>query len=281
MRRDGTLVEVDGRPALRFQRRYSKPIERVWRAVTEADELAQWFPTNVEGERVVGASLRFVDDEQRAAAQAAGEPTRAEGPMFEGSVVAYDPPTLFELVWGTETLRFELEPHGSGTTLVFTHILSHESVAARNGSGWHMCLAALDALLDDDAPAGDEHHWKTVYDDYLDRMGPSLGVAHADGSMTWERSTHVPRERVHAATSDAEEIATWADRAAVGEPLRWQVEERPEDTRYWLTLEKAGDDPELAATWHARLVQLDLYLAAGQVVPVAHDRWIPAYRDRT
>jgi uncharacterized protein YndB with AHSA1/START domain len=40
---DGTLETIDGRPALRIERRLAHTVARVWRAVTEPDELAQWF----------------------------------------------------------------------------------------------------------------------------------------------------------------------------------------------------------------------------------------------
>ena len=38
-----TQQTVDGRPALRFERRLKHSVERVWRAVTEPAELARWF----------------------------------------------------------------------------------------------------------------------------------------------------------------------------------------------------------------------------------------------
>jgi uncharacterized protein YndB with AHSA1/START domain len=41
---DGTLETIDGRPALRFERRLAHSVERVWRAVSEPAELARWFP---------------------------------------------------------------------------------------------------------------------------------------------------------------------------------------------------------------------------------------------
>ncbi|MGH3693962.1 MAG: SRPBCC domain-containing protein [Pseudonocardiaceae bacterium] len=44
----GTYLEHDGRPAVRFQRTYPHPIERVWAAVTEPDELSHWFPCAVQ-----------------------------------------------------------------------------------------------------------------------------------------------------------------------------------------------------------------------------------------
>src|SRR5215211_1259069 len=82
MTKEGTLVHIEGRPALRFERRYAHPLERVWRAVTDPAEMAAWFPSNVEGERAVGAELVFADEEQRARATEAGEPTREEGPAL-------------------------------------------------------------------------------------------------------------------------------------------------------------------------------------------------------
>lgn len=275
MTREGALVTIDGKPALRFERRYRHPMERVWRAISDPDEMTRWFPSNVEGERAVGAELTFVDEAQRAAAREAGEPTRADGPMFRGTVVTYDPPKVFSFTWGGELLRFELLSDGADTVLVFTQILSHQSVAARNGAGWHMCLAGLDDLLD--AAAGEAVDWTDVYDDYVDRIGPALGVPSGDGAMTWERSTHVEPERVRAATSDPAEIDAWGGRGHAGDPVRWDIEAAEHGTLYRLTHQGIDRDAELAATWHALLVQLDMYLAAGQLIPVEPKRWVTAY----
>jgi uncharacterized protein YndB with AHSA1/START domain len=275
MTRDGTLVTIDGRPALRFERRYAHPMARVWRAISDPAEMGAWFPSDVEGDRVVGAPLTFVDDAQRAAAREAGEPTRDDGPVFRGTVVAYDPPKVFSFTWGGELLRFELLPDGDGTILRFTQVLSHQSVAARNGSGWHMCLGALDALLGE--AAGDDAGWADVYDDYVQLMGPALGVPAGDGTITWERATHVDPDRVRAVVSDPAEVEAWGGTERAADPVRWDVAGTDHGTVYRLTHERIGDDADLAATWHALLIQLDMYLAAGQLVPVEPKPWIPAY----
>ena len=145
----GTLTTIDGKAALRFERRYRHPIERVWRAVSDPTEMGRWFPSEVTGDRAVGARLVFDDEAQRAAARDAGEPTRDDGgPMFEGTVVVYDPPHVFSFTWGGEVIRLGLRADGDHTVLLFTQILSHPSVAARNGAGWPSCLAELDRLLD-------------------------------------------------------------------------------------------------------------------------------------
>jgi uncharacterized protein YndB with AHSA1/START domain len=273
MTTEGTLVHIDGRPALRFERRYAHPVERVWRAVTEPDEMAIWFPSNVEGERAVGAELTFVDEDQRAAAHEAGEPTRDDGgPELSGRVVAYDPPNVFSFSWGGELLRFELTPDGDGTVLVFTQLLSHQSVAARNGAGWHQCIAALDRLLG--APAPEDAGWQEVYQDYLERMGPELGVPTGDGTLCWERATHVPPDRVREVAADP---AAWGAGDHARAPLHWDVQPTEDGTVYRVTHEEIGGDAELAATWHALLVQLDMYLAAGQLVPVDPGTWRSGY----
>jgi uncharacterized protein YndB with AHSA1/START domain len=276
MTREGTLIHIEGRPALRFERRYRHPMERVWRAITDPDELRQWFPSDVVGDRAVGAELVFDDDAQRAEAQQAGEPTRADGPMFRGVVVAHDPPKVFSFTWGGELLRFELLPEGNETVLVFTHLLSDQSVAARNGSGWHMCLAELDRLLDA-SETGAPDDWMPVYEDYLHRVGPALGVPSVDGAMTWQRAIHVDADRVRAATTDPAELEAWGAGGRSAEPLHWDIEPEEHGATYYLTHDAIGADAELAAAWHALLLQLDMYLAAGQLVPVDHEHWIDAY----
>jgi uncharacterized protein YndB with AHSA1/START domain len=275
--RDGTLLTIDGRPTLRFERRYPHPVERVWTAVSDADEMAQWFPGAVIGERSVGAELVFDDRAQQAAAREAGEPTRADGPLFRGEVVVYDPPQVFSFTWGTELLRIELTPDGDETVLVFTHQLYHRSTAARTGGGWHACLSALDKMLGVLVPEG-ETDWTRTYDHYVDLLGPPLGSRGPDGSMTWEGATHQGPERVRAAVDDPAERDAWGGGKHTGEPLRWEVEPSDHGAVFRLTHETAGDDAELAATWHALLLQLDMYLAAGLIVPLDPDRWVDGYR---
>ena len=261
---DGILVHADGRPALRFERRYPQPVERVWRVVSDPDEMTRWFPSPVVGERTVGAELRFGDD-----ASPVG-----------GVVTACEPPRRFSFTWGGELLDLELTPDGAGTVLVFTHVLSHPSVGARNGAGWHMCFGALDQVLDDqvlDKPA--PVPWSEVFGDYLERAGPPLGVPAPDGSMSWERATPVDADRLRAATSDPAEIAAWGGTGRAGDPVRWSSVPGPVGTVFTLTHTRMAGDPAGAAAWHALLIQLDMYLVSGRLVPVDPGRWVAAYAE--
>ena len=93
----------DGRWRLRFTRTLRHPVERVWRAITEPEHLAAWFPCTVDGERRPGAELCF-------------EFPNGEAPPFTGEVVAFDPPRAFEFSWGPDLVHIELAPSGDGTT---------------------------------------------------------------------------------------------------------------------------------------------------------------------
>src|SRR5262249_27418231 len=40
---DGTIEEIDGRYVLRFERRFKHPVERVWGALTQPDQIPKWW----------------------------------------------------------------------------------------------------------------------------------------------------------------------------------------------------------------------------------------------
>jgi uncharacterized protein YndB with AHSA1/START domain len=163
----GTYQPVDGRPALHFERRLAHPVERVWRAVTEPEELGHWFPNNVEVDLRVGGRMRFVF------------PEGTDYPPMDGEVLELDPPRRFAFTWGEDELRIELEPidDGQGCLLRFTDVFVQEDKAARDAAGWHVCLDTLEKFM-----AGEDHEqpgdrpsdeWQAHYDEYQRRGVPS------------------------------------------------------------------------------------------------------------
>ncbi len=167
----GRLDEHDGRWWLTFTRRLAHPPERVFRALTEPEHLAAWFPTDVEGERVAGAPLRFVF-------------RAGEGPTLDGELVAYDPPSLVEYRWGDgETLRFDLAPDAGGTMLRFTNGFAELGKAARDGAGWHTCLDQLAAHLDGaELPMPTKQRWSEVHPRYQAALGPEASTVGPPGA---------------------------------------------------------------------------------------------------
>ncbi len=66
----GTLIDHDGRPAVHFRREFAQPVERLWAAITNPDDLAHWFPSNVRMEPRAGGAVEFPD--RRACGQGHG-----------------------------------------------------------------------------------------------------------------------------------------------------------------------------------------------------------------
>lgn len=153
----GTYLEYDGRPAVRFVRTYPHPIERVWAAVTEPDQLRQWFPSKVELEPRVGGQLAFT-----------GDPYTDD---FTGTVLVYEPPTRLTYTWGDDELHFELAATGEGCTLTLIDVLDARNAAARNAAGWDVCVGQLDRLLAGQQPAGAHsdtpEEWQHNYGSYV------------------------------------------------------------------------------------------------------------------
>jgi uncharacterized protein YndB with AHSA1/START domain len=160
----GTL-ERDGQLCvLRYRRVLRQPPETVWQALTEDVQLAGWFPTTIEGERTPGAPLRFSFREN-------------EGPPMDGEMLAVDAPSLLELRWGDDVLRFELAPEGSGSVLTLTVTFPEFAKAARDGAGWHVCLEQLGYVAGgEELPFTPSDRWRVVHPDYVARLGPEASA---------------------------------------------------------------------------------------------------------
>lgn len=153
---DGTLDDVDGQTLLRFERRYSHPVERVWNALTRPEQVAQWFcgTSDVELELVEGGrfSIRITGPSELLDL-IGGEDTDG----MAATVRRVEPPRVFEhsfLDDPASFARYELEPDGDGCLLHLT-----VAVPSREGAvegkfliGFHMSLEALGQVLDG-APA--------------------------------------------------------------------------------------------------------------------------------
>jgi uncharacterized protein YndB with AHSA1/START domain len=164
----GAYDTIENRPGLRFERRLSHPVEVVWRAITESDELEHWFPSRVEVDDLrPGAEMTFRFESM----PLEGMPT-----TITGRVTDFEPPHVFAFFWGEDHLRFELEPvAGSEAACVLrlTVLLDSREKAARDGAGWHVCLDRLEAGLAGHGGASDGGDWRGLYEEYQRRGVPA------------------------------------------------------------------------------------------------------------
>ncbi|HTA15917.1 MAG TPA: SRPBCC family protein [Solirubrobacteraceae bacterium] len=178
---DTLLQDQDGRSVLRFERTLDHPVERVWAALTEVDDLRCWHPSPFELERHVGGRVDYQSP--------AGNAFR------EGRITAYEPPHLLAHSWGEDHLCWELTPYDSGTRLVLTHTFDDGLKAARDAAGWHLCLDGLAALLSghDDLAPTDESAIPAGWDELNRSYEQRFGIAPEDATpppnrlAAWER----------------------------------------------------------------------------------------------
>jgi uncharacterized protein YndB with AHSA1/START domain len=169
----GTVERVGDVSVLRFRRRLEHPRDKVWAALTENEHLDGWFPTTIEGVRVAGGALHFSFRE-------------GEEEPFDGEMTAFDPPSLMELRWSDDLLRFELVADGSGCLLSLTVTFPEYGKAARDAAGWHVCLEQLAFVCASASlPWASPERWREVHPRYVERLGPEASAIGPPAE--WER----------------------------------------------------------------------------------------------
>ena len=170
----GQLDRQGGPMVVRFRRHLLHRPAEVWDALSQPEKLEAWFPTTIEGQHQAGAPLRFSFRDM-------------EAPAFDGEMLSWAPPTLMELRWGEDRLRFGLDPEDTGTVLVLTVTFSEIGKVARDSAGWHACLDRLVWALDGrSAPWSSSDRWREVRHTYIERFGPE--ASSIGPPEEWERA---------------------------------------------------------------------------------------------
>ena len=140
---DCTVVVSGEVAVIAFERRLGHPVEAVWAALTDPQELAAWLgPGTVEPRAGGEFSIRT----------GPGDQPERQG-TISGRVLAWDPPRVLELEWtqpglDISVVRYELEPEAGGAILRLTHRRSVAPGATGGRAGWHAYLDRLAAHLD-------------------------------------------------------------------------------------------------------------------------------------
>lgn len=144
------------RSEVRLVRTLPGPIERVWEYLTQSEKRARWFCGGVLQQKA-GGKIEFAMVHKNLAPNEKPPAKYAQvhdpGVSFEGRVLRCEPPRLLVFTFGSDNseVTFELTPEDKQVVLVLTHRVrgaEEEAQLADYGSGWHIHLAHLVALLE-------------------------------------------------------------------------------------------------------------------------------------
>jgi len=152
--RDGRLIAIDGKRALRFERMLNKAPDQVWAALVEPAALARWLQADATIDPFAGGRFHLV--------LGGGSST------MMGVVREWAPPRVLEYTWqekeaGADSIiRFEIQPREGGSRLILTHVFPGDAAIPDFASGWHWHLDALDDALDGVARTFDRPRWQLL-----------------------------------------------------------------------------------------------------------------------
>ncbi len=140
-------VTVSGDYAtLDFERHLPYPPEAVWEAITDPAQLADWYMAKARIDGRMGGSVDFWSGVSQ------------PGVHVTGTILAWDPPHLFEHEWNIERqegfpgeeraiIRWEIKPDGGASVLRLTHKNLTRRTAQGFAPGVHVFLERLAAYL--------------------------------------------------------------------------------------------------------------------------------------
>jgi uncharacterized protein YndB with AHSA1/START domain len=168
---DATIERVGDLYVLRFERRLSHPVERVWAALTEPEQLKQWLAAAEIDPNPGGPFILHFDNIDH---------------TMPGRVIRYEPPRLFEHTFGDDAngvVRWELLDDEGDCLLRLSHMVHVSAEMANFASGWHTHLELLEAALNGVPEAWNWDRWHGHKRRYADRVLSEFGAASNDPSL--------------------------------------------------------------------------------------------------
>lgn len=184
---DGVVTDHgDGRYTLRYERLLNHPIERVWAALTDPEELIGWL-AEAELDLVEGGSISLtwqnvISSEQVEQYDIRGfeDKDLEERTPVTGTITRVDRPHLLE--YETDSfglMRWELREQDGGCLLTFSSTLdAPEEMLTQMLAGWHQHLDGLNEALAGGptdwarpGPAQSMDRWAELRDRYTEKRG--------------------------------------------------------------------------------------------------------------
>ncbi|MBA2941077.1 SRPBCC family protein [Paenibacillus sp. CGMCC 1.16610] len=131
------LNRSDEEWVLILERTLKHPIEDVWAALTESDQLPAWGPFATDRDLVSTGPvvLSHVNHSE-------------ENVKRQGEVLTAEAPHLLVFKWGNDILRWELTSSSNNTVLILRHRFTDYHMAPSLAAGWTLCLKGLTGILD-------------------------------------------------------------------------------------------------------------------------------------
>lgn len=147
---------------IHLSRDFPQDAETVWNAITDADQLAHWTPFHPDRnlDTVGPVHLTMIDGEE------------GDGDVLPSEVTDATRPESLVYTWGADRLRFDLFEEDGGVKLALAHNFADRNSASSFAAGWHLCLGALELLLNgEDVPSvvgmnAMEHGYEDLERDY-------------------------------------------------------------------------------------------------------------------
>jgi uncharacterized protein YndB with AHSA1/START domain len=183
---DGVVTDHgDGRYTLSYERLLNHPVERVWAALTEPEELIGWL-AEAELDLVEGGSISLTwqnvitsEQVERYDIKGLEDKDLSERTPVTGTITRVERPRLLE--YETDSfgiMRWELREQDGGCLLTFSSTLeAPEQMLTQMLAGWHQHLDGLDEALagrptdwSDPGPAQSMERWAELRRSYAARL---------------------------------------------------------------------------------------------------------------
>ena len=145
-----------------FVRKFAQSEKEVWAMLTENKKLQQWFSELAIEDLRKGGNIKF---------------DMGNGEFENMAILDYEEGKKLAFEWGEDQVQFGLSTDNGETQLVLVEtigkIIPH---TAKDLAGWHVCLDAIEALLEGNEIAREEQ-WNKEYPEYqrlLDSMTVSF-----------------------------------------------------------------------------------------------------------
>jgi uncharacterized protein YndB with AHSA1/START domain len=150
---------------IRFERTSKHSQERMWRAITDPDEVSRWmdYPATIDLRRGGDYLIDF---------------TSTDDDVLDGVITLVEPGRVLRYAWGTSMVEWTIVSDGDGCAYTFVQTgLAHRQIEDEEGlaAGWHEFLDRLEGHLEGTYIERDEQkaNWnalKPAYKKMLDAV---------------------------------------------------------------------------------------------------------------